>query len=60
VDRALSWNELAMIMAPEGEPLSDQALKAESARLRKRFQLVKERLKKLAEQEGLLQRDTDS
>jgi RNA polymerase sigma-70 factor (ECF subfamily) len=54
VDRALNWNELAMVMAPEGEALSDEALKTESARLRQRFQTVKQRLRKMAEQEGLL------
>lgn len=54
VDRGLSWNELALVMAPAGESLSEEALQTESARLRKHFQRVKERLKNLAEQEGLL------
>ncbi len=60
VDRALSWNEVAMVMAPEGESLSDEALRAASARMRQRFQQVKGRLRKLAEQQGLLRPGTDS
>ncbi len=45
VDKQLGWNDLARVMhADAGEPLDDEGLKRESARLRKRFQLVKERL----------------
>jgi RNA polymerase sigma-70 factor, ECF subfamily len=53
VDRDLQWNELAQIMH-EGDPLDDEALKRESMRLRKRFQLVKEKLHELARREGLV------
>jgi RNA polymerase sigma-70 factor (ECF subfamily) len=50
VDRNLSWRDIAQVMggAPEGE------LDREAARLRKRFQLVKEQLRKLAKERGLL------
>ena len=45
VDKDLAWNELARVMHPEDGPLLDEeALKREAARLRKRFQHVKERL----------------
>lgn len=62
VDRGLAWNELARILA-EGEPgelddgpqLDALALTREAARLRKRFQLVKDRLRELARKEGLLE-----
>jgi RNA polymerase sigma-70 factor, ECF subfamily len=52
VDRELAWNELAQIMH-EDEPLDDDGIKRESMRLRKRFQLVKEKLHELARREGL-------
>src|SRR5699024_4798077 len=44
VDRGLAWDELARIMASEGGAEDEESLKKESARLRKRFQLVKEKL----------------
>jgi RNA polymerase sigma-70 factor, ECF subfamily len=52
VDKELSWNEIALVTtggnAPPGE------LAREAARLRKRFQLVKDKLAELARQRGLL------
>ena len=54
VDRDLSWLELAEIMlGPESDPSSEQ-LRTEAARLRKRFQLAKARLRELVEEAGLL------
>src|SRR5581483_11651297 len=50
VDRNLSWNDLALAL--NEEPPEDLA--KESARLRKRFQLLKEKLRELAKKEGLL------
>jgi RNA polymerase sigma-70 factor (ECF subfamily) len=48
VDKDLSWNELARVMHPEeSESLDEEGLKREAARLRKRFQHVKERLLEL-------------
>jgi RNA polymerase sigma-70 factor (ECF subfamily) len=52
LDRSLSWEEVALVLAdlrspPGREPrqaLSDEERKREAARLRKRFQLVKRRL----------------
>jgi len=44
VDKGLAWPELALVMHEHDEPLDDDAIKREAARLRKRFQLVKERL----------------
>jgi RNA polymerase sigma-70 factor (ECF subfamily) len=57
VDRGLAWNELARILSEgeAGETLDSAALVRESARLRKRFQLVKEHLRELAKREGLLE-----
>jgi RNA polymerase sigma-70 factor (ECF subfamily) len=56
VDRGLAWVELARVLL--GERIDgghdDATVKREAVRLRKRFQLVKERLTQLAEKEGLL------
>jgi RNA polymerase sigma-70 factor (ECF subfamily) len=55
VDRQMAWEDLARVMmdgAGSAEP-SDADLKRESARLRKRFQLVKEKLLALGEKTGL-------
>lgn len=52
VDRQLAWNELAVVLN-DGEELDEAAMKKEAARLRKRFQLVKEKLHALAKSEGL-------
>ena len=55
VDRGLSWLELAEVML-EGEELASEAqLKTEAARLRKRFQLAKEKLRALIVEAGLLE-----
>jgi RNA polymerase sigma-70 factor, ECF subfamily len=52
-DRDLDWSDLARVMHDD-DHLDEDALKRESARLRKRFQLVKERLREQVEREGLL------
>lgn len=55
VDRGLSWSDLAVVLADgEGNSLSPSAQKRESARLRKRFQLLKERLRRAAREQGLI------
>ncbi len=64
VDRGLAFEEIARIMlsadqpeedaAGEGEEPSADAIKKESARLRKRFQLVKEKLVTLGKKAGLI------
>jgi RNA polymerase sigma-70 factor (ECF subfamily) len=58
VDRELEWREIAIVLA-EASSRSDRveddaALKREAARLRKRFQLVTERLRALARERRLL------
>jgi RNA polymerase sigma-70 factor (ECF subfamily) len=54
VDRDLDWNDLVRVLHDGGEPLSDEALRRESAKMRKRFQSLKEKLGELARREGLL------
>jgi RNA polymerase sigma-70 factor (ECF subfamily) len=44
VDRNLSWYDVALAFAETPEDLSEQDRKREAARLRKRFQLIKQRL----------------
>jgi len=56
VDKQLSWEDLARVMLGSSEPQAADALKKEAARLRKRFQLVKERLIDRSRREGLLER----
>lgn len=52
VDRDLSWNDLARALSDE--PLDDDALAREAARLRKRFSTLKARLLELGRREGLV------
>ena len=53
LDRAMSWSEVARVLAP------DQDERRAAARLRKRFQLVKDRLRALATVEGLVRGPDD-
>lgn len=52
IDKRMTWPELATVVA--GRELEAAEQKREAARLRKRFQLAKERLRELARSEGLL------
>jgi RNA polymerase sigma-70 factor (ECF subfamily) len=58
VDRQMEWRDLAMVMsAGEDTPTvtpDDEALDREAARLRKRFERIKEELRRLAKESGLL------
>jgi RNA polymerase sigma-70 factor (ECF subfamily) len=54
VDRGMDFRELAAAMADGSEMLDGDALDKSAARLRKRFERVKERLRELARAEGLL------
>jgi RNA polymerase sigma-70 factor (ECF subfamily) len=54
VDRGLSWNEIAQSMGDGDELLVGTALTRQAAALRKRFERIKERLRGLAKEAGLL------
>lgn len=54
VDRAMSWSDVARVMAGEDEFDSDAAIARAAARLRKRFQTVKETIRQRAAQTGLI------
>ena len=51
VDRGLDWNQVARVMADDGD---DAALARTAARLRKRFQLLKDELRRRALAAGLV------
>jgi RNA polymerase sigma-70 factor (ECF subfamily) len=60
VDRKLAWNDLARVMKDDdGSSLSPEAMTREVARLRKRFQLIKDRLYELGRRQGLVEADRD-
>ncbi len=53
VDRGLAWDELARVLSEAQTDTDADELRREAARLRKRFQLVKEKLVARAKKEGL-------
>jgi RNA polymerase sigma-70 factor, ECF subfamily len=53
VARQLPWSEIAMVMGDDGLAATDAELQREATRLRKRFQIAKDRLRELARSEGL-------
>jgi len=54
VDRGMSWNDVARVMADEGDDGSDEEVARVAARLRKRFQSVKESIRERAIATGLI------
>jgi RNA polymerase sigma-70 factor (ECF subfamily) len=54
VDRAMSWNDVARVMANDDDGDSDDAVARVAARLRKRFQTVKDTIRARAVQSGLI------
>jgi RNA polymerase sigma-70 factor (ECF subfamily) len=55
VNRRLGWKEIAQIMVRDGVA-SDEAIDKEAVRLRKRYQLAKDRLRRMAVEQGLIER----
>jgi len=55
VDRELAWDDLARVFLDAPDPEAAE-LKREAARLRKRFQLIKEQLVSLARGAGLIEK----
>lgn len=54
INRCLSWSEVAQVMFHEGEVVSESVLAREATRLRKRYEVAKQKLRAMAEAEGLL------
>ncbi|HEX8112091.1 MAG TPA: sigma-70 family RNA polymerase sigma factor [Kofleriaceae bacterium] len=59
VDRAMSWNDVARVMTDDGDDDSDKGIARAAARLRKRFQTVKESIRERAVAAGLIARPDD-
>ena len=57
VDKKLSWTEVGRVLAGHDE--DGEASEKSSARIRKRFQLIKEKLRKWAIEDGLLPKTDD-
>lgn len=53
VDRKMSWNDIVRVLAPDDAD-SQEGLARAAARLRKRFQVVREKIRELAKLAGLL------
>jgi RNA polymerase sigma-70 factor (ECF subfamily) len=53
VDRDLDWAEAARVFLAPELSVTDAVVKAEAARLRKRFQLIKTRIRQMASEEGI-------
>lgn len=54
IDKGLAWNDLAQVLHEGEAPLDGAGLRREAARLRKRFQLAKDKLIELARRDGLV------
>ncbi|MGN6110944.1 MAG: RNA polymerase sigma factor [Kofleriaceae bacterium] len=54
VDKQLAWRDLAQVVLDDGEPIEAARLGREAQRLRKRFQLLKNRLVELGRSHGIL------
>jgi RNA polymerase sigma-70 factor (ECF subfamily) len=59
INRKLGWKEIAQVMVYEGETVADDVLDKEAVRLRKRYQLAKDKLRRMAEEQGLVSRDRE-
>ena len=54
VDRDMAWLDIARVLSEPGAQPDDADLRARSAKLRKRFERLKERLRAMAREERLL------
>jgi RNA polymerase sigma-70 factor (ECF subfamily) len=59
VDRELSWNDLVLVLHEDAAPPEGASLAKEAARLRQRFQTIKEKLYAAAKGKGLVARRSD-
>jgi RNA polymerase sigma-70 factor, ECF subfamily len=56
IDRQMEWNDIVTVLH-DGLAPDEETVKRESARLRKSFQTVRERLRELAKNEGLIDKE---
>jgi RNA polymerase sigma-70 factor (ECF subfamily) len=59
VNRKLEWKEIAQVVTYDGQPVAADVLEKEAVRLRKRYQLIKDKLRRMAEEQGLVTRRSD-
>jgi RNA polymerase sigma-70 factor, ECF subfamily len=52
VNRKLEWKEIAQVMGGVGGEVEDAAIEKEAVRLRKRYQLVKDKLRRMVEDDA--------
>jgi RNA polymerase sigma-70 factor (ECF subfamily) len=57
VNRKLDWKEIAKVVFHDGDPVPEETLAKDAARLRQRYQAVKARLRRMAEEAGLVPSD---
>jgi RNA polymerase sigma-70 factor (ECF subfamily) len=57
IDKELAWTEIAEILAGPDESCSEGELKLRATALRQRFQRLKDKIRRLADEEGLLEAD---
>ncbi|UQA56809.1 RNA polymerase sigma factor [Polyangium aurulentum] len=55
VEQRMAWDDIARIVASDGEPPSPEAIRRKATALRQQFQRLKAKLHAFAAQEGLLQ-----
>jgi RNA polymerase sigma-70 factor (ECF subfamily) len=54
VDREMPWREVARVMSDLPDDTPEEVFTEQAARLRKRFQLIKDRLRRLGHERGLV------
>ena len=59
IDRGMAWLDIARVLAGPDQSIAEEELRARSAKLRKRFERLKERLRTMAHEERLLGEDAD-
>jgi RNA polymerase sigma-70 factor (ECF subfamily) len=57
VDKKMSWTEVAEVLAKPDEPLTEPELQSRAAAWRQRFKRLKDRLRAMAQEEGLIESD---
>jgi RNA polymerase sigma-70 factor (ECF subfamily) len=60
INRQLGWKDIARVMFHEGQTVPEDTLAKDAVRLRQRYQAVKARLRRLAEEAGLVSADVES
>jgi RNA polymerase sigma-70 factor (ECF subfamily) len=60
VNRKLGWKEIAQVMFHEGESAESDVLTKEAVRLRQRYTALKEKLRRMAAEQGFVASDGES